>query len=42
MSLKLAKMPPILWSGFEIALSFEVSEEGGLHGTPTGGGTFKR
>ena len=27
--------PPILFSGFEIAPSFEVSEEGGLHGTPT-------
>ena len=27
--------PPILFSGFEIAPSFEVGEEGGLHGTPT-------
>ena len=30
-----AKALPILFSGFEIAPSFEVSEEGGLHGTPT-------
>jgi hypothetical protein len=30
-----AKALPILFSGFKIAFSFEVSEEGGLHGTPT-------
>ena len=29
------KMLPILCSGFEIAPSFEVSEEGGLYGMPT-------
>jgi len=28
-------MPPMISSGFEIAASFEVSDEEGLRGTPT-------